>query len=478
MANTPDFVSCLDGGRDELLPIDPYLSLRVRFGMLLGVDDFETIHAYHRGKMRLHNAWLHRQGAVWGLDVQLDHESGEVRVAPGLAVDALGRELHLDRPACVHVGRWFDAQAEDPALVVEDLGSGSVRFDAHVVIRFRGCLTRQVPALVEPCDGAGQTTAYSRVFETVELLLVPGRAPARAEPPLPYHRLRLLFGLDEPREEEGAVTAADQAVLDARDDIAAAPAAERGPRRLEAFRRFAVLDAIDLQPATPEEGEEVSLFPAVDPAPLVLAELRGLTLQGEAGARTLVADTGTIDTSMRFTHVATATIEELLCACCPEAAEEEEEEEEEDDDDGGGGGGGGGGEAGGGGGGAEPPAPDNAAAAGPRADRASITRTPKRIVFDTNTPLAPASLEPEAVSVTSFDAEGGWSTVDLKAVRLSADGTRVTVDLKEAAEGRWVRLIVRGTGPRPVLGTDGVPLGAPPGNVHDGRDFVAMIERS
>ena len=99
MSNTPDLqsrvaaygdssnsmqVSCIttDDGRSELLPLSPFNALRYHFGMLLGVDDFETEQAYHRAKMRIHNAWLHRAGVVWGFDVRLDVPHGEIRVLP------------------------------------------------------------------------------------------------------------------------------------------------------------------------------------------------------------------------------------------------------------------------------------------------------------------------------------------------------------------------------------------------------------
>ena len=84
MANTPDLTDCAtQSGMSTLTPISPYLGIHYHFGMLLGVDDFETEQAYHRGKSRLHNAWLHREGVVWGMEVRLDAEKGEVRVLPG-----------------------------------------------------------------------------------------------------------------------------------------------------------------------------------------------------------------------------------------------------------------------------------------------------------------------------------------------------------------------------------------------------------
>src|ERR1044072_795977 len=108
MANTPAGATrfAAEGG-DELLPLSPFYALSYHFGMLLGVGDFETEQAYHRAKMRLHNAWLHRECVVWGFDVQLDLQleqpRGEARVLPGLALDAAWYDLQLEREAGVNV---------------------------------------------------------------------------------------------------------------------------------------------------------------------------------------------------------------------------------------------------------------------------------------------------------------------------------------------------------------------------------------
>src|SRR5690349_7074639 len=130
--------SCLDDGASSLTPISPYLGLNYHFGMLLGVDDFGTEQAYHRGKMRLHNAWLHRDGVVWGLKVELDTEHGEVRVLPGLALDGAGHELHLEADACVNVGAWFEKHKDDDGFEVTE-SDGEFTFDAHVTISHRAC---------------------------------------------------------------------------------------------------------------------------------------------------------------------------------------------------------------------------------------------------------------------------------------------------------------------------------------------------
>ncbi len=468
MANTPDAATCFASaeGGDELQPLSPFYALSYHFGMLLGVGDFETEQAYHRAKMRLHNAWLHREGVVWGFDVQLDPARGEARVLPGLALDAAGHELHLEREACVNVGEWFAAHKDDADLEVEDLDDGAKRFDAHVVARFKACLTRQVPAMSEPCDGAnGSGTAYSRVFETVELLLRPGPAPARV---YPYHRLRLLFALEPAVEENGAVVAGDQEVLDARADILALPSEQQPGAYLQAFRRFAAFDEIDLRPATSEDGTRTLLFPGGEQEPLVLANLSDLVVGRQNDKWVLTG--GAVDVTVRPSHVATSTIQELLCGplfAAAAAGEDEDEDEEEGAEEGGA---------------DEGIAPGDivvapADAGGPRVYRESVELTTTSVKLYFTEELNEATVAPVAFSVSWLDADG-WHASEIEDTLYAWEERSVTLHF-EAVEGR-ARIIARGTGPSPILGSNAVPLagevGGPPGTGHDGHNFVHMWE--
>src|SRR5262245_40949897 len=230
MATIVDKTACelaASGAEDGLLPVNPFNALQFHFGMLLGVDDLETGQAYPRGKVRLHNAWLHREGVVWGFNVAFN-DANELTVDRGLALDAAGHELHLDRLACVDVGQWYAVHKDDPGFTATDEGTGK-KFTVHVVARFKACLTRPVPAIVEPCAGAHTDTAYSRVFETVELLLRPGPSTAKDRG---YHRLRVLFQLE-------ADSAAYADVKTVRQTIQALPPDQQPARYLEALRRFA-----------------------------------------------------------------------------------------------------------------------------------------------------------------------------------------------------------------------------------------------
>ncbi|WP_377645353.1 hypothetical protein [Oryzobacter terrae] len=82
---------------------------RVNFfhGLVLGADDLAAEQAYHR-EMRYRHNQLHGYGTVSGLEVA-DEGSGVLRVGPGWAVDALGREIVVAEPVAVplepHVGR-------------------------------------------------------------------------------------------------------------------------------------------------------------------------------------------------------------------------------------------------------------------------------------------------------------------------------------------------------------------------------------
>lgn len=487
-------------GCSGALPYSPFYAPRYHFGMLLGVDDFETEQAYHRGKMRLHNAWLHGEGVVWGFRVDAPAAAqggalrGELRVAPGFALDGAGRELYLEGPACVSVPAWYEEHRDDPDFhdAFEVDAGGTVRFEGYVSACFRACLARQVPAISEPCAGATGDTAYSRARETVELRLVPGPLPDRA---YPYRRLRLLFALEEP--VGGDLAADEQAVLDARDAVLALDADARPAAWLEAFRRFAALDAMDLAPAeTPEVGE-ATLFPEPDDTCVVLARVE-VELTPGGGSYTLTG--AVVENEVRRSHVATSTIQELLCgpllgALAAPAEEETGEPAEEET-----------------GGveepeeteeveapadteelGEEPPLPapgeriigETVAvrdAGGPRIDPASVRLEGEAVTFSATSRLAKASVAETSFSVTAFDNRDGWHVVPIRRAGVDRTGKRVRLELTTTFGGNLVRIIARGTGPTPLLGSNGVPLagavGGPGGGTEDGHDFVLMLKRS
>src|SRR6185369_12664521 len=106
------------------------------------------------------------------------------------------------------------------------------------------------PAIADPCAGSEIDTAFSRISETVELLLRPGKAQDKIRP---YHRLRILFALepDDPKYSE---------VKQRRQTIQALSLDQQPVEYLKAFREFAALDEIDRTPQLDANGHQTSIF--------------------------------------------------------------------------------------------------------------------------------------------------------------------------------------------------------------------------
>lgn len=66
-------------------------------GQRLFASDLQGIEAFHREMRELHNQSLHQPGIGNGYTVAGERDAREVRVGPGYATDALGREIVLTR---------------------------------------------------------------------------------------------------------------------------------------------------------------------------------------------------------------------------------------------------------------------------------------------------------------------------------------------------------------------------------------------
>ncbi|GAC13040.1 hypothetical protein [Aliiglaciecola lipolytica] len=452
------------GLANQILPVDPFRSLYVHFGMLLGVDDFQTLDAYHRGKMWYHNAWLHGEGVVWGLDVVLPHIddpesdeiefSGEIKVSAGLAMDGVGRELLLEHAACLNLAAWYAANQDDVELqqVIEiDEESGDIIFDAHVTLEFQACLSRQVPALSESCDASSTSTAYSRVVETVKVILRPGeyQSPHNTD----YYRLNLLFGLAQPREDEdGAILESDADVLAAKAEILAADENDKAALCQKWFTHFAVLDGITLKPDTTIGTTQFASFPQHTPAKVLLANLKGLRLHKQDDEWQLIA--GDVDPFVRPYLLPTSAIQNLLCGAIHPDAEIGE---------------------------STPDAPSGDAG-GPRIDAESVTMQGTELIKMkvVGSPLMKASADAKGITVSAFDTRDGWVSCDIKQVTYDTSDNSLHVELRDAPAGVLVRLIVKGTGETPILGRNRIPLAggvdSPAGTAYQGNDFIYMFK--
>lgn len=173
-------------GTDPARPGDPFARLRYQYGQLLGAEDFSAEQRYFVLRERLLNATLHGSGTVWGLRVTAreDATTNAVQLvcAPGLAIDALGRLIHVEQEVCLDVTGlalapfWVDLSAPPGAV------EGQRTRRAYVVLSYRACLDGQVPAIAPPCSDSGDALAYSRVLDRWRLCLA-------AEPPPDPHPL-------------------------------------------------------------------------------------------------------------------------------------------------------------------------------------------------------------------------------------------------------------------------------------------------
>ncbi|MFI6151704.1 hypothetical protein ACIBCA_03295 [Kitasatospora sp. NPDC051170] len=426
------------------LPVTPFQSLRVAFGMLLGEDDFRVLMGNPRGKQMLHAAWLHGPGVLWGYGVRLDADGDRLHVSPGLAVDGWGRELALEAEGCPSLVAWATRWATDhpaPAGTQTDPCAAEGRsVTAWLVAEFGTCASRPVPALADPCDVTRRHDDYSRVVETVRLAIRLDEPPRRR----PYHRVRVLFGLDE---VAGPQDAAGRQGAEAADRVRSAPPGRRAQQLLAEFSQLAAFDAIEDGPEQEEGDSCPQLFPvAEDHAPVVLAKLTFdvVTRPGGVG----VENVG-IRRQARTALLPTGAIQELLCGLAPALLGETLRED----------------------------------AGGPRLDPGSLrwSRGNTCLSFCFDRPVDRASLA-QALSVTSLSAHGaGWAASTVAGVRLTDGDTRAVVDLDQAPAHPLVRVLIRGTGPQPCYGTDPmVPFAGlkdgPAAGGDDGHDAVVTAE--
>ena len=170
---------------DPATPGDPFTRLHYRYGQLLGAEDFTAEQRYFLLRSRVHNAALHGYGTVWGLSI--GHQESDTRLTltcqPGLAIDALGREVHVPHAVCLDITglaatRFWADLAPPPAPAEgeegDDAGDDTEpvrRRRVYVVLRYRACLSEPAPAITQPCVGADAGLAPSRIVDGYRLCL-------------------------------------------------------------------------------------------------------------------------------------------------------------------------------------------------------------------------------------------------------------------------------------------------------------------
>jgi len=168
---------------DPATPGDPFTRLRYHYGKLLGAEDFETEQRYFLLRSRLHNALLHGAGTAWGLRVheQVTTEPAGLRLfcEPGLAIDALGREIYVPQRVCLDLTGlaatpfWGDLAAPPaaPGEADDEEEDPDPRRRVYVVLSYRACLSAPVPAVTPPCSDSDAALVHSRILDGYRVCL-------------------------------------------------------------------------------------------------------------------------------------------------------------------------------------------------------------------------------------------------------------------------------------------------------------------
>jgi hypothetical protein len=159
---------------------DPLSHVRFVKGMVLGVDDYVTEHAYLVGRTE----WLARDAIGYGTTaglrvvVEPDGDNGpRVRVGPGSALVPSGKPVCVPAPQCASLNAWL---ASDAARAVLARADGSNSITAHLVLCHIACPTHPVPVPGEPCRSDSALMEASRITDSFGLALVT-RPPPQAE---------------------------------------------------------------------------------------------------------------------------------------------------------------------------------------------------------------------------------------------------------------------------------------------------------
>jgi hypothetical protein len=134
-------------------------------GQLLDETDFLAEQEYHREAWRRHHSAFHAWGVIDGLTVSVD--GARATVAPGTAIDALGREVRLDEPAVLDLTDFTRGETIYIVLAYEE-ERGDVRPSEHG--------QSGVSSTIEYSVLSATTTAGARGAVTLARVTLAGKA--------------------------------------------------------------------------------------------------------------------------------------------------------------------------------------------------------------------------------------------------------------------------------------------------------------
>jgi hypothetical protein len=193
-------------------PLDPD-RVYYAIGTLLSADDFQAEQTYHRGRLARALALLHGSGTVAGLKVSWSPQkppvagpparpaqAEEIEVAPGVALDRLGRLIEIPRQACIRLGRWFDSLETDDLIAAAhsvtvpnpDTTSASTELSvtaivADVFVHYSACERGKTPAFATGPFDALDAIVPARLRDGYSLDLVLRKEGTPPSPQNPWH---------------------------------------------------------------------------------------------------------------------------------------------------------------------------------------------------------------------------------------------------------------------------------------------------
>lgn len=226
-------------------------------GVLLDDADFGDEQRYHRGRLARALSSLLGFGTLGGLRVSCplaDNAEAEVTVAPGVALDRLGRLIEVRRTQSLRIARWLEFRRGLPpndarrAEVIAAVHGEPALLALDVFLRFVVCPHGRTPAFAAGPFNATDYTVPARLADAFELRL---RLSAYDRDPntqalslrvptnnTAQYEAELAAAAALPNAEEQAAARRAATVRHVLDDLApvAPAAADRLPRLIEHAR--------------------------------------------------------------------------------------------------------------------------------------------------------------------------------------------------------------------------------------------------
>jgi hypothetical protein len=163
---------------------DPLARVSFQPGIMLGSEALTAEQAYHLRRLTRHQRWLVGPGTVFGLRVDVATPAGDatdvrLTVAPGYAIDALGREVLVNEAYAVSLRDWLAAENASPG--VAGAYAGGTLF-LRVTLRSRAAAQSLQPVVAELFDAGLDPVVPARIADSF-LLEVTGDPKQTADAP-------------------------------------------------------------------------------------------------------------------------------------------------------------------------------------------------------------------------------------------------------------------------------------------------------